>query len=294
MMRLSMVLALLSVAIVAAGAPTQRRVAARLEIYPQLLVMNSGSSVTFTAVATGRDSSGYTPKKLKWSATGGTIDAQGKYVAGTESGHHVITVTAGALQARARVRVRKAQIRIEILPLVARIRPGGTVQFIAQAQDVHGGMITFTPIWSATGGAIDKNGRYKAGTTTGTFNVTAKDAASGVTATATIHLALSARTFVTPTTGGGSIHIIQWQVGAQVYRATAKIIVRVSGIDAKTIGLYSISRTGSETLLDSHPCADGRRITLTATFNRADTEFLELSVSNNKKQVIARTSRTVK
>ena len=97
MIRLSMVLALLSAAILAAGAPTQRRVAARLEIYPQLLVMNSGGSVTFTAVATGRDSSGYTPKGLKWSATGGTIDAQGKYVAGTESGHHVITVTANFL-----------------------------------------------------------------------------------------------------------------------------------------------------------------------------------------------------
>lgn len=64
---------------------------------------------------------------------------------------------------------------IWVLPDSAIISPGDTTQFSASGRDQHENAISFTPVWSATGGTIDTSGTYIAGEQEGTYSVTVAD-----------------------------------------------------------------------------------------------------------------------
>jgi hypothetical protein len=60
-------------------------------------------------------------------------------------------------------------IAVTVSPATVTVAPGGTVQFTATVQNT-----TNTAVgWGATGGTIDQNGLYTAGSTPGTFSVAA-------------------------------------------------------------------------------------------------------------------------
>jgi len=73
-----------------------------------------------------------------------------------------------------------------VLPDVVEVAAGDTVQFDALGLDQFNRTVAITPVWSATGGAIDSNGVYVAGATTGEFEVTATDPATGLSGTARV------------------------------------------------------------------------------------------------------------
>lgn len=64
-------------------------------------------------------------------------------------------------------------VSIRVVPDSVTLAPGDSVQFTASGLDQFGGDFSFTPVWSATGGAIDASGLYIAGNRAGTFLVTA-------------------------------------------------------------------------------------------------------------------------
>jgi hypothetical protein len=103
------------------------------------------------------------------------------------AGAHVITVQAldssnGLIYAdTANITVGSSGATVTVSPASATLSAGSTQQFTAN--DSAGLGVT----WSATGGTISSNGLYTAGTTAGTFTVTATDSSNNVgTASVTI------------------------------------------------------------------------------------------------------------
>jgi len=64
---------------------------------------------------------------------------------------------------------------IEISPLTSTLEMGGTQKFVAVAKDSNGNALAEQPTfsWDATGGTIDSDGNYVAGSSAGSFVVTA-------------------------------------------------------------------------------------------------------------------------
>jgi hypothetical protein len=65
--------------------------------------------------------------------------------------------------------------QVEITPDSVTLEPGQNQQFTASGSDVYGNPVPFQPLWDGTGGAIDQDGLYTAGSEDGVFVVTATD-----------------------------------------------------------------------------------------------------------------------
>lgn len=150
----------------------------RLEVHPSTVTVRAGSAVRFTAIATWDDGTMETPPAVRWSATGGEIDAQGKYAAGRKAGSYTVTARLGKHQATATVVVRVVLMalvrRVEVVPREARIRPGQTMAFKAVAYDREDRPVPVKVAWQVTGkGTISPAGLFKA-TAPGKYTVTAQ------------------------------------------------------------------------------------------------------------------------
>jgi plastocyanin len=67
---------------------------------------------------------------------------------------------------------------IFVYPDTVTISPGDSVQFYANGYDQHNKELSFAPQWSASGGIINNNGWFFAGTQAGSFEITVTDPAS--------------------------------------------------------------------------------------------------------------------
>lgn len=171
-------------------------------ISPTTANITSGHTQQFTAVA--QDSNNVTIPDLSFTwavvAGGGTIDGNGLFTAGSADGTFVNTVNVTATQggitksAFATVIVT-AQIldHVVISPTTADVTVDETEQFTAVGQDSGNVTIPGLPFtWTVVngGGAIDGNGLFTAGNTTGTFantvNVTATQDSIARSAFATV------------------------------------------------------------------------------------------------------------
>ncbi|HMB91294.1 MAG TPA: right-handed parallel beta-helix repeat-containing protein, partial [Rhodothermales bacterium] len=79
-----------------------------------------------------------------------------------------------------------ALAQVVVLPDAIEVVTEDTVVFAALGLDQFGRTVEIAPTWSATGGEIDENGVYVAGSTMGEFVVTATDPATGLFATARV------------------------------------------------------------------------------------------------------------
>ncbi|MHC4064873.1 MAG: DUF4185 domain-containing protein, partial [Planctomycetota bacterium] len=79
---------------------------------------------------------------------------------------------------------------VGVTPSQATAKPGETVQFSAAVVDQVGQAVAGSGSveWSASGGTIDADGLFTAGSTAGRYTVTARATASGLTGTATIEI----------------------------------------------------------------------------------------------------------
>ena len=82
-------------------------------------------------------------------------------------------------------------VSLFVIPDSVALSPGDSVQFVAEGTDQFGRDFNFTPQWSATGGSIDVEGLYIAGNQTGTFQVTATDPNTQITAQAVVLIDVS-------------------------------------------------------------------------------------------------------
>ena len=82
-------------------------------------------------------------------------------------------------------------VSLFVTPDSVALSPGDSVKFVAEGTDQFGRDFNFTPQWSATGGSIDVEGLYIAGNQTGTFQVTATDPNTQITAQAVVLIDVS-------------------------------------------------------------------------------------------------------
>lgn len=128
---------------------------------------------TFALAVYGRTSAGdsVTPA-VTWSATGGTIDASGQYVAGIVPGIYAITArSANGLVATAAVKLDWNIVKLLISPKTVSVTAGKTQQFTAKGVAITNDTVAVSVIWHATGGTITSTGLFTAGTTSGTYSV---------------------------------------------------------------------------------------------------------------------------
>ena len=128
-----------------------------------------------------------------WSASGGSVTAAGVFSAGS-AGRYVVRGEArsnGNLIDSAFVTVLASVVALRVTPATASLASGASQAFAATLVASDGSTGAMTPTWTATGGTISANGRYTAGSSTGTFRVIGRDAATGFADTSTVTIGSS-------------------------------------------------------------------------------------------------------
>ena len=153
-----------------------------VNVTPPSATLAPGGTKQFAASVTGTSNTNVT-----WTATGGSITANGLFTAGATAGNFTVTATSAQDTSRsgtATVTIAAPTAGVSISPLTPTILTGGTLQFTATVT----GMSNTNVTWTATGGSISTSGLYTAGNAAGTFEViatsvqdTSKSASTSVT-----------------------------------------------------------------------------------------------------------------
>jgi hypothetical protein len=170
---------------------------AAVEVSPTSVSLVPGVSQTFTAV--GRLSGGnVVPIGVNWSATGGSIDAGGTYVAGDTAGTYRVTATntAGTLADTVRVTITAPPSppppppgtlqSVILAPPTVTLALSSTKQFAAYGRTTAGDSVAVSVTFAATGGTITSGGLFTAGTAVGNFRVIASSGTLADTSSVTI------------------------------------------------------------------------------------------------------------
>ncbi|HDQ00473.1 MAG TPA: hypothetical protein ENN22_15005, partial [bacterium] len=149
---------------------------ASITVAPDSAVLRAGQSQQFSV--SGYDSlQSPVDVVVDWSTNGGTIDENGMYYANVDPGRYSIIAKepVSGLSDSAIARVLPLLSDIEISPDSLQVKPGAVQQFAAIGKDTVGNEVEVFPFWQATGGDIDSNGQYIAGSDTGSFWVSVAD-----------------------------------------------------------------------------------------------------------------------
>jgi hypothetical protein len=139
---------------------------------PAAVAVPLGGTQQFSVSGSWSDGSS-TPPTVVYSATGGTIDANGDFTAGTQPGLYSVIATqqGGALADTSQVTVGPTLSQLVMNPSAVSVFPGSTQQFAVSALWTDGSSalppLTFTP----AGGTISGGGVYTAGSTPGTYQL---------------------------------------------------------------------------------------------------------------------------
>lgn len=176
----------------APGDPGSDVTVSEVVLQPQQTVTEVGAPAQF--VAYGRTTAGDSillKTDVNYTASGGTIDRSGRFVASapgtytlvahsnrgrknkTDSSTVVVTPPATTLTA------------VRVSPETATLAPGAKQAFNATGSYSDGSSSAVSVTWSATGGTIDASGTYTAGNAAGTYHVIGKSA-SGPADTSTV------------------------------------------------------------------------------------------------------------
>jgi hypothetical protein len=178
--------------------------------------------VTQHFAVTGRMNDGRAvPVGVTWTATGGTIDAGGNYVAGDTAGAYQVIANHASLTLADTALVTitappappppapappppsdsnppppadttptppppPALGRVTLVPASATLAPSGTRQFAAYGRTTTGDSVAVSIVFSATGGTVTSSGLYTAGSTAGTYRVIATSGSLADTSTITV------------------------------------------------------------------------------------------------------------
>ncbi|MDD1762390.1 MAG: AAA family ATPase, partial [Methanothrix sp.] len=147
-------------------------------IFSSQTAVQPGDEVQFTAKGLGKQGQEIKIDKLSWSATGGTINADGVYKAGPNEGAFVVTANAGEVQGSGSISIvregGRPPKRIVISPQDANIGRNEIQTFTAKGFDEDDHEVPLNDIrWSAIGGTVDDNGVFLSGQEEGIFRVTA-------------------------------------------------------------------------------------------------------------------------
>jgi len=145
-----------------------------LRITPNAVALGSNQSVQLRAMGRSRDG-GTREVQASWSASGGTIDQNGRYTADQTAGDVdiVATVESQQLTASAKVHVRGSLKQVVLMPASTSVAPGAQITFTDYGLVANGDTVTVSPTFDATGGTITSDGKYTAGSTAGSYRVIA-------------------------------------------------------------------------------------------------------------------------
>ena len=121
---------------------------------------------------------------IEWTATGGTITADGAFAARSAGHFHVIGKGKGHNKAdTATVTVVPPQptlTAIVVTPAADTLAEGASVTFTAAGRLSDGSTVPVGVVWSATGGTVNAGGRYTAGMSPGQYRVVATNTSGTV------------------------------------------------------------------------------------------------------------------
>lgn len=139
-------------------------------VTPSTASIFTSETQQFQAIVTGLSNSA-----VEWSATGGTIDADGLYTAPSSPGTYTVTATSVSdptKQGTATVTVTTPVPTITISPKTATVRSGDSKAFSATTAHITNGQILWS-VQEVGGGSITQDGGYVAPEVVGTYHVVA-------------------------------------------------------------------------------------------------------------------------
>lgn len=179
---------------------------ASIAIAPGTTTLAPGLSQTFLATGYMKDGRAV-PVGVNWSATGGSIDAGGTYVAGDTAGTYQVIATNTRLTVADTAEViigapappppppspppPPALEKVTLLPVSATLAPSATRRFAAFGRLQGGDSVAVDVAFSATGGTITSGGLFTAGSKAGTFRVIATADSLADTSTVTVSVPLN-------------------------------------------------------------------------------------------------------
>jgi hypothetical protein len=171
-----------------------------LVISPDTATLAPGASRTFSAMGRRKDGSTVSVS-VRWSSTGGTVNSDGVFKAGTTPGTYrvIAKATKGSFADTARVTVNTVTpppdpslVSIVLTPASATLMAGGTQQFAVTGRRSDGSTVPVTPTYTAAGGVISPAGLYTAGQTAGSFRVIATATGGTIADTSAVTVAATA------------------------------------------------------------------------------------------------------
>jgi hypothetical protein len=165
---------------------------ARIQVEPPSAALSVGQRLQFHAKGFAADGQMQAFVPTWRTGAGARITADGHFTASAPGRY---TVTASNVDSSAFgvatviVRGTPPQVaRLEIKPASARVLVNQLTRFTVTAYDRAGGPLPVTPLWSASGGRIDRTGLYRAGTNPGYFRVRVTDRRTNLSATAIVQV----------------------------------------------------------------------------------------------------------
>ena len=250
-----------------------------MTVSPGTATLISSGVQRFVATETMTDGSSWQPN-VKWTATGGTIDSTGKYVAASTPGEYrVVATSSDGLADTATASVvadTPVLAQLVLSPAADTVATGGRQQFTVVAKAGDGSTIAIVPTYTATGGTITAAGVYTAGQTAGAFRVIALDPTSQIADTATVTVTATpvispATILISPATTSMQVSTTkQFSASAKLSNGasyTPSITWTETGGSISGGGMYTAgSSAGSFRVIatDTSGLADTAAVTLTA------------------------------
>lgn len=220
-----------------------------VHVTPSTVNVAPGGEVQLTATVTGTTNTG-----VNWSVAPlgmGTVDSDGVFTASSTTGAVTVTATSKAnpsASAFARITITNSAPVVSITPLGASMSTNETQQFTATVSNSTNQNVT----WTATGGSITSSGLYRAGSSAGTFKVTAtSEADPTVSASATVNIS-AVKVTVTP------------NGATAVAGSTVQFSAAVSGTTNKNVTWSTSAGTITSSGLLTAP-STAQTVTVTAT-----------------------------
>jgi len=164
---------------------------AAIRIAPKKATIETNQAVRF--LGTGFTAAGDSMAiSIEWTATGGSITANGVFSAGTTGNFRVIGKGHNKSDTSIVVVVppQPTLTSISVTPDPANVSEGTTVGFSAAGKLSDGTTAPIGVVWTATGGSIDAGGSYTAGMTAGNYRVVATNTSGTIADTVPVAVAV--------------------------------------------------------------------------------------------------------
>ena len=184
-----------------------------IALTPMDISLQVGEELQFSVEVLDEFGNEVTGALVRWSSPdhAGSVDPNGLFTAGNAAGSFANGVRVDAVEgsygamAAANVSVSPGPLAsIALEPAYLTLTPSTEFQFRAEGLDEFGNTIDLALLWEATGGPVDRAGRYTAPERSGRYEITALGHEQGVT--------IEARGEVIV----GSPHYVKWQIGPNV------------------------------------------------------------------------------